>query len=126
MVVSDLEVEEAPGDSIPFYLEPILVDLEGGRYISPIIPASLSDLFAGSQPAGGITLKGVGGSGGGGVSKKPLPMVVATGGSTRVRVPYDAHLPSLSLWYGKNLRSILMWAVLPTLCGHVICKNWHL
>ena len=53
-------------------------------------------------------------------------MVAASGGSTRVRVRYDAHLPSLSLWDGEKTRSILSGAVLPTLNGHVLCKNWHM
>ena len=46
VAASDLEVEEAPGSSVPFYLEPILVDLEGGRYIGPILPAALADLVS--------------------------------------------------------------------------------
>ena len=53
-------------------------------------------------------------------------MVAASGGLERVRVRYDAHLPSLSLWDGEQTRSILTGAVLPTLRGHVICKNWHM
>ena len=34
-----MEVVEALGDIAPFSLEPILVDLEGGRYIGLILPA---------------------------------------------------------------------------------------
>ena len=41
-------------------------------------------------------------------------------------VRYDAHLPSLSLRDGEQTRSILTGAVLPTLRGHVLCKNWHM
>ena len=108
------EVEEAPGDSAPFSIEPILVDLEEGRYIGPTLPASLADLIAGRRSAGGIYLKGGGGSGVSG-HKKPLPTVAATGGSAQVRVRYDAYLPSLSLWDGENSRSILTGTVLPTL-----------
>ena len=52
--------------------------------------------------------------------------MVAIGGSTRVRVRYDAHLPPLSLRDGDNLRSILTGEVLPTLRSHVLCKNWHI
>ena len=40
------EVVKEPGASVPFYLEPILVELEGGRYIGPTLPASLADLVA--------------------------------------------------------------------------------
>ena len=43
-----------------------------------------------------------------------------------MRVRYDAHLPSLSLRDGEQTRSILTGEVLPTLRGHVLCKNWHL
>ena len=128
------EVEEAPGASVPFSLEPILVELEGGRYIGPILPDALADLVAGRRPAGGSAPKGGGGSGssgsgsGSGVhkTKNYVPMVAASGGSTRVRVRYDAHLPSLSLRDGEQTRSILTGAVLPTLLGHVLCKNWHM
>ena len=82
---------EAPGDSVPFSLEPILVEMEGGRYMSPILPASLSNLITGRRPAGGGTPKsgdsgGGGGGDGGGSSggssgtKKTSPKVAATGG----------------------------------------------
>ena len=79
------EVEEAPGASVPFSLEPILVELEGGRYIGPILPDTLADLVAGRWPAGGSAAKGGGsGSGGGGGEggggsqklKQTLPMVI--------------------------------------------------
>ena len=122
------EVEEAPGASVPFSLEPIMAGMEGGHYTSPILPALLANLVTGRRPAGGSAPKGRGGSGGsvGVQTRKTLPMVAATGGSSRVRVRYDVHLPSLSRWYRENLRSILTGAVLPTLCGHVLCKNWHM
>ena len=44
----------------------------------------------------------------------------------RVQVQCNAHLPALSLWYGEKSRTILVGTVLPTLQGHVICKNWHM
>ena len=126
-------MEEAPGASVPFSLKPITVDMEGGCYIGPILPAALTDLVAGRRPAGGSAPKG-GGSGGDGSSggsgghkiKISQPMVAASRGLNQVRVGYDAHLTSLSLRYGEQTRSILMGAVLPTLCGHVLCKNWHM
>ena len=34
---SALEVVEAPGGSVSFSLKPILIDLEGGRYVGPIL-----------------------------------------------------------------------------------------
>ena len=93
---SAAEVEEAPGASVPFSPEPIMVEMEGGRYTGPIPPASLAELVAGRWPAGRTAPKerggggsgGVGGgSGGGGISgggvsyRKTLPMVAASGGS---------------------------------------------
>ena len=62
-----LEVEESPGASVPFSLEPILVELVGGRYIGPILQDSLANLVAGRRSADGSSTKG-GGSGGGGGS----------------------------------------------------------
>ena len=122
---------EAPGSSAPFSLEPILVEMDGGRYIDPILPVSLFDLVSGRRSAGGGAPKIGGGrsddSGGSGCgNNKYLPKVDATGGPARVRVRYDAHLPSLLLWDGENSRSILEGVVLSTLHGHVLCKNWRL
>ena len=45
MDASALEVVEAPGDSVPFSLKPILVDMEGGRYVVPILPRPLEELL---------------------------------------------------------------------------------
>ena len=102
-----MEVEEALGSSVPFSLKPILVDLERGRYTVSIIPATLADLVTGRRSDGGSAPKGGGGGGvgvsGGGRSgdiqilKQTLPMVTASWGLARVRVRYDAHLPSLFL-----------------------------
>ena len=63
---------ELPGDRVPFSLETILVDLEGGRYIGPILPVSLANLLTGRRLAGGGTPKSGGGgsNGGGGGNKK--------------------------------------------------------
>ena len=142
MVDSASEVVEALGGSVPFSLEPRLVEMEGRRYTSPILPVSLAELVLGRRSAGGVAPKsgggssngggtggtggtGDGGSGGGG-NKKTSPKVDAMGGDARVRARYDVHLPSLSLHDGENSRSILAGAVLPTLHGHVLCKNWNL
>ena len=112
VAASASEVEEARGASVPFSLEPILVELEGGRYIGPILPAALADLVSGRRLASGSDQKGggggsggSGGSGGGGSQKVKTsqPMVAASGGSTQVRVRYDAHLPSLSFRTGSRL-----------------------
>ena len=99
-----------------------MVDLEGVGYIGPIIPVSLANLVAGRQPSGEVAPN----SGGGSRTNKTLPKVAATGGSAQVKALYDAHLPSLSLQYGDNFRSILAGSVLPTLHIYVMCKNWHL
>ena len=39
---------------------------------------------------------------------------------------YEAHLTALSLWDGENSQTILAGTVLPTVQGHILCKNWHL
>ena len=77
------EVVEVMGVVVPFSLEPILVNLEVGRYIGPILPVSLVELVGGRRSASGSAPKS-GGSGrnggGGGGNKKHLPKVDATGG----------------------------------------------
>ena len=123
---------DAPGPNKLFLLEPTLVDIEGGRYIGTILPASLADLVAktgsrggsgssgegGNGGRGGSGNDGSGGGGGGTISKKRKAS--PTGGSARVQVCYDAHLPALSLWDGENLRSILAGTFFPTLHVTVI------
>ena len=54
------------------------------------------------------------------------PRWAPQGGAARVWECYEAHLPSLSLRYRENSRSIMAGEVLPTLHSHVLCKNWHL
>ena len=53
MAASDSEVVEAPGAIIPFSLSPVLVDLERGIYLGPILPEPLADLIAGQRALGG-------------------------------------------------------------------------
>ena len=43
------EVVEVMGVVVPFSLEPILVNLEVGRYIGPILPVSLVELVGGRR-----------------------------------------------------------------------------
>ena len=120
---------EALGASVPFSLEQILVKLEGGRYIGPILPVSLFDLVTGRWSVGGGAPKiGGGGSNGGsgGRNKIPLTKVHAMGGPAQVWARYDAHLPSMYFWDGDKLRSILSGEFLPNLHSHIICKEWHL
>ena len=48
------------------------------------------------------------------------------GGSAKVKMRHDAHLPSLYLQNMESLRSIITGAVLHTLHGHELFKNWNL
>ena len=57
---------DAPGCHVPFLLEPILEDLEGGKYVIPILPISLAEIL---QKTGGRGSSG-GCSGGGTTAKK--------------------------------------------------------
>ena len=118
VAASASKVVEVPGASVPLFLEPILIGLDRGQYIGPILPISLAKLVAGRRSAG------VSGSGGGG-NKKHFPKVDTTGVPAQVWVRYEAHLPSLYLQDGENLQSILAGEVLPTLHSHVIFQNWH-
>ena len=89
MAASVSEVVEAPGARVPLSIEPILVDLEGGLYIGPILPVSLANRVSGRRSSGGGDSKSGGGSSNGngsGGNKKPLPKVAATGGTARVKV----------------------------------------
>ena len=64
VAASASEVEEAPRNSV----RPIMVELEGGRYIGPILSAALADLVSGRRSAGGSAPKGGGGGGSSGGS----------------------------------------------------------
>ena len=89
-LTSASESLDAPGCSAPFSLEPILAELEVGQYIGPILPAALGDLVYKTGSRGGV-------SGGGATAAKRKS---STTGGARVRVRYDAHLPTLSLLDG--------------------------
>ena len=137
MPASSSELLEAPGASIPFSFELILVDLEGGRYAGPILPGSLEDLLAGRRAAGGSgsgsgrgggnTMDPSSGSGSSSSGRKPKNFSVgAAGGGTRVHVQYDAHLPALFLWDGDKSWTLLVGTVLHTLHVHILLNNWHM
>ena len=75
MMASSSKMVETPGGSIPLSLEPIMVELEGVCYISPILPISLAYLVGGRRSAvrvtticggGGSNRRGGCGDGGGG------------------------------------------------------------
>ena len=70
-------------------------------------------------------LGGVGGVGGArGGTELNTKLFGAPGGYARVWVRYNAHLSDLYLWGREKLRTLLTGTVLPTLHGHVLCKNW--
>ena len=87
-----------PGGSVPFSLEPIMVEIEEGRYIGPFLPVSLYELVAGRRSTGeGAPQIGGGGSNGddgGGRNKKPLTKVDATGGASSRRAMTHTCPPS--------------------------------
>ena len=112
---------DALGCQAPFSLEPILAELEGGRYVGPIPPIALRDLVSRSRGRGGG-----GGDGGDGGATSEKRKASTMRGDARVRMRYDAHLPTLSLRDRENSRSILVGTVLPTLQGAVLCNNCHL
>ena len=68
-----------------------------------------------------IRLKG-GGTGWSGASAGTRVSRVAT----RLRVHYEAHLPTLTLQDGENPCTIIVGEVLPMVQGHILCKNYHL
>ena len=137
VAASASESLDAPGCQVPFSLEPILAELEGGRHVSPILPLALGELVSrpnwrgggggGSSGGGGSyggSSGGNGGDDGGDTANKSKSS--ATGGGARVRVRYDLHLPAFSLRDRESTRSILVGMVLPTLHGAVLCKNCQL
>ena len=120
---------DALGCQVPFSLEPIMTDLEGGRYVGPIPPMALRDLVSrssGRGSSGGYVRSGRRYRDGGGGATATKRRSSKMGGDARMWVRYDMHLPALYLWDGYNTRSILAATVLPTLHGAVLCKNWHL
>ena len=126
VAVSASEDLDDPGSNVPFFLNPILVELEGRRYVSLILPIPLADLLVGRRMEGGSG-NGGGGSGSGGsggtgggrssisggsdggsnssdgsVLAVKVKKVGAPGGGARVRVRYNAHLPALSFGTGRT------------------------
>ena len=108
-----LEALDAPGAKTLFTLETTLLEMEGRNYIIPIQSRSLSDILAGRRPSSIDSRGGIGTKG-------------ASVGAVRECVSYNAHLTALFLQDEENLRTLLAGTLLPTLQGHVICKNWHL
>ena len=107
-----------PGAMMQFSMEPILLKLEGGKYVGPLLPDTLEYLVSERRGGGGSGGSSGGDSGGGGTE--------GDGGAARVRVRYEVHLPALSLRYRKIPRTFLEGTVLLKVHGHVNCKKWHL
>ena len=84
-----------------------------------ILLGPLMDILEGRRATGGNVSRG--GDGG----DKKRYKVGATRGA-RVRVQYNAHIPTLLFRDGNNSWTLLAGTVLPTLHGYVFCKNWHL
>ena len=61
---------EAPGASVPFYIKPIVVDLEGVHYVGPILLGTMVGLLSGRRATYG---NGGGGGGGGGGGDPKIP-----------------------------------------------------
>ena len=110
----------APGATVTFSLDPILLNLEGGRYVGPLLPMPLAELVSDRRQQQQWQRKtgkgygrggsGGGGRGGGGDGEKSggAGRGGAAGGgrrsgsTVRVQVRYDAHLPTLSIRDGEN------------------------
>ena len=60
VAVLESEALEAPGDNVPFTLDPILLELEVGRYVRPVLPGTLSDILVGRRPVGSSGSRGGG------------------------------------------------------------------
>ena len=62
VIASSSEDVWAAGETVPFSLEPILLELEGARYVGLLLTLPLADLGSGRR--GGSSTSGGGGSGG--------------------------------------------------------------
>ena len=101
--MSDSEMVEAPGASAPFSIMPMLVKMEGGRIVGPIIPGPLTYHLE-RQHTEGYSVSGRGGiwgrdpSGGSsnGGNKTKNSWVGPVGGDVRVGLRCNLHLTTLS------------------------------
>ena len=67
--MSYLEDEGDPRETVPFLVEPILIDMEGGRYMGPLLTATLAEIISTRRDGGGGSGRRNGrGGGSGGVS----------------------------------------------------------
>ena len=150
ITLSSSEDVGAAGATMPFSLEPIFLELEGGRYVEPLLPLTLplAELVSRIHGGGGGNSVGGGTGGGGGNMKGGNGEGCVSGGSgrngdrgnsrgdrcggggagsnTRLQSLYDVHLPALSLRDREKSHNILAGTALPTVYDHVICKKLHL
>ena len=117
-------------------LEPILLNLEVGRYVVPILQRPLSYLLAGRRPGGnsggnisGNSIRGGdkirgssgdGGKGGGGCAANTVAKDGTSGGGVRLQVSYNSHLPTLYIQDKENSWNLMVGRVLPNLQVHVL------
>ena len=148
VTASSSEDVGAAGEIATFSLETILLKLEGGRYVGPILTLPLAELVSRIHGGGGGNSVGGGTGGGGGNRKGGNGEGCVSGGSgrngdrgnsrgdrcggggagsnTRLQSLYDVHLPALSLRDREKSHNILAGTALPTVYDHVICKKLHL
>ena len=114
----------APEAMVPFSVDPILLELKGGKYVKLLLLAALLELVSG-RCDGGIggsgggreIIRDNGGSSGGGGGRSgsgsrsvgrrrgggwsgAVTSTGGAGGAARVWACYEAHLPALYLQYG--------------------------
>ena len=65
VTASSSEDVGAPGSTVPFLLEPILLELEGGRYVGPLFPLPLAELVSRRRGGNGCNCGSVGTGDGG-------------------------------------------------------------
>ena len=111
VATSSLEDVGVPRATVPFSLEPILLDMKGERYVGPLLPATLAELVSGR--CGGGNINGGGGSGSGGSGRSGGNIRGAgwrgsgegtgeAGGYIRVWMRCEAHLPPCNFSMGKT------------------------
>ena len=147
VTTSSLEDVGAPRAMVTFLVELVLLNLECGRYMVPLLPDNLAEMVSGRRVGGGgrggggsgsrccgsigIGGSGRGGGGNGGRLGGAGRGCVGAGsggarGAVRVRVHYEAHLPSLTLQGGGKSSTILEGTFLPKVQVRVLFNNWHL
>ena len=121
-----------PVETAPFSVNPTLLELDGRRYVGPLLMCSLEDMHNGRH-SGGVSRIGGGcsssrgggnisgrGKGGGAGQRGTGVGYRGDEGVMRVWVRYEAHLPTLYLPDEENSRTVLEEVFLPTVQGHVI------